>query len=142
MTQTQFVLDSSVIIKWLNRINEEDLDRSDRLLDKFEKGKITVTVPMLVKFEIGNALLKGKKLVIPEALDALDAFYKLPLQFVDLEVSSAKSIYEIAYSYDMTYYDATFIHLSQLLDYPLITANPGHQKKFPGVKVIPLKDYK
>jgi len=33
-------------------------------VNKFESGKIVVLVPLLVKFEIGNALLKGKKLVI------------------------------------------------------------------------------
>jgi len=142
MPKSHFVLDSSVIIKWLNRIDEENLTYSDRLLDHLEKRKITVVTPVLVKFEIGNALLKGKKLLIPEAIDVLDAFYKLPLQFIDLESATAKNIYEIAYSYNITFYDAAFIQLAQQLDCPLITANPKHQQKFPGVKVIPLFKYR
>lgn len=63
----RLVLDSSVIIKWLNRQEEENLSQSDKLLDELEIGKIFVFVPHLAMFEIGNALLKGKRLSLPEA---------------------------------------------------------------------------
>lgn len=138
----QVVTDSSVIIKWLNYIDEEFLKQAQRLLDHIEIGKVIAIVPELVKYEVGNSLLKGKKLKVPEAEDALDAFSKLPLHVISPTFEEMITIYEIADKADITYYDATFIALAQKLGCPLVTANPKHQKRYPGVKVIPLEKYR
>ncbi len=139
---TQSVIDSSVIIKWLNKVEEKYLPQADKLLDNLKKGEIQISIPYLAKFEIANALLKGKKLSLPEAADALDAFYKLPLIYLDLDLELMTTAYEIAEKYKITFYDASFIALAYKLQSSLITDNPKHQKKFEKVKVIPLKDYR
>ena len=139
---TQLVIDSSVIIKWLNKVEEKYISQADKLLDKLKNGEIHISVPYLVKFEIANALLKGKKLSLSEAADALDAFNKLPLMYLDLDLELMITSYEIAEKYNITFYDASFIALAYKLPALLITDNPKHQKKFEKVKVIPLKDYR
>ena len=136
------VLDSSVIIKWLNRINENELAQADNLLEHLQMGKVYVLAPLLAKYEVSNALLKGKELAIAEAFDALNLFYKLPIQYVDLDETSAQETYEIAHQYNLTFYDASFIVLAKQKNAILITANPKHQQKFSQVKVVALKNYR
>ena len=136
------IVDTSVIIKWLNHINEQHLQQAKRLLDRMEAGIVEIFAPELVKYEVGNALLKGKQLRIPEAEDALDAFGKLPLHIVPTELDHLPEVYELAQRYTMTFYDASFVHIAQLAHVPLITDNPKHQKKVEGVTVIPLSSYK
>lgn len=36
------VIDSSIIIKWLNKINEQRLDRADQILTDAQTGKIAL----------------------------------------------------------------------------------------------------
>lgn len=140
-TPKKLVLDSSVIIKWLNRHNEEHLAQANKLLDELELGIMEVLVPYLVKFEIANALLKGKRLPYKEAAIALDSFSKLPIHYIDFWLELLLFSYEIGEKYDLTFYDSSFIALAKKLDIPLITDNPKHQKKFLNIKVITLKDY-
>lgn len=139
---TQIVIDTSVIIKWLNYKDEDHLKQAQILLDHIEMGRVVAIVPELVKYEIGNSLLKGKKLKAPEAEDALDAFSKLPLHVISPSFEEMATIYGIADEVDMTYYDATFVGLAKIYNATLVTANTKHQQKFPGVKVIPLEKYR
>lgn len=135
------VVDSSIIIKWLNYTDEPHLPQAQKLLDHLETNRVSVYVPELVKYEIGNALLKGKQLLIPEAEDALDAFSKLPLHIIPAELNHLIEIYKLAERLTMTFYDASFVHLAQLFRAPLVTDNPKHQKKVEEVKVIALEKY-
>lgn len=136
-----FVVDSSVIIKWLNAVDEDQLNQAQKLLDQIEIGRVIAIVPELVKYEIGNALLKGKRLKLYEAEDALDAFSKIPIHVISLSFEELFLIYEIAELHNITFYDATFIALAKKYRASLVTANPKHQKKIDKVKVISLKDY-
>lgn len=137
----QIVVDTSVIIKWLNYKDEDHLKQAQILLDHIEMGKVVAIVPELVKYEVGNALLKGKRLKSPEIEDALDAFSKLPFHVISPSFDELSDIYEIASILNTTFYDATFIGLAKIYNATLVTANPKHQKHFPGINVIPLKDY-
>ena len=137
----KLVLDSSVIIKWLNTTDEKDVKKADKLLLEFEKSKIDIFVPFLVKFEIPNALLKGKKMAISEAADALDALQKFPFNYKDFDYDLMVAAYQIAYDYNLTFYDSSFIALAENLSCSLITAKVKHQTKIQGIHIIPLSQY-
>lgn len=137
-----FVADTSVLLKWVNQINEQHLPQAKKLLDRFEAGKIQIIVPLLVKYEIGNALLKGKKLPVLEAQDALNAFFQLPLSYADIDSKGMSDTYEIAKKLEITFYDAAFLYLAQKHHAMLVTDNPKHQRKYEGVRVVALKDYR
>lgn len=137
----QVVIDTSVIIKWLNFIDEDHIKQAQTLLDHIEMGKTVAIVPELVKYEICNALLKGKKLTSPEIEDTLDGLSKLPLHVISPTFDELSVIYEIASILNITFYDATFLGLAKIHNALLITANPKHQKSLPGINVIHLKDY-
>lgn len=135
------VVDSSVIMKWLNKKNEKHIDRADRLMNDALEGKINLISPELAKYEIGNALLKGKQLTPREALISLRTVYALPITFISESEDLAKETFSQAYKNTLTYYDASFISLAKKLNAPLITDNAKHQGVTKDIEVIVLKDY-
>jgi predicted nucleic acid-binding protein len=134
------VVDSSVIVKWVNSVDEKYLEQSDKLADDCRKGKIKLLAPELAKYEVGNVLWK-KNLDLPMAKASLGTVYASPVEFVRQNESQAMRALEIAADTGITFYDASFISLAESLEAELVTDNPKHQKKFGGVKVVALKDY-
>ena len=134
------VVDSSVTVKWINQIDEELLDRADKLLVDAQSGSISLLAPELSKYEIGNALL-NKKLDLPKAYQSLGTVYQLPITFVNETEELASQTYRIAQQGSITYYDASFVALAKRENAILVTDNPKHQSRQLDVKVIPLKDY-
>ena len=139
--QKILAVDSSVVVKWLNRDDEANLDQSDKVFSDGRTGKVNVTAPELVKYEVGNALL-NKELNLPAAKVSLSTIYTMPINFFTTDSDLAERTLEIASQTKITYYDATFVALAEKLDATLVTDNTKHQTKVKGVKVIALKDYK
>ena len=141
------VADSSVLVKWVTRENEQDLVQSDQILKDVQNGKINIIAPELAKYEIGNSILK-KSLQLWEAFHSLGTIYSSPVQFVPETEDLAATTYQIAQETrsasdkNFTYYDASFAALAKQENVVLVTANPKHQKKISGVKVLSLRDYK
>lgn len=136
----KIVVDSSVIVKWLNRDNENYLDQADKILKNCQNNKITLYTPELAKYEVGNAIL-SKQMEIPQTKSSLTTLYSLPINFVKLNKEDALDVLELSSENKITYYDAVFVNLAIQLDAELITDNPKHQK-VKKVKVIPLENYK
>lgn len=143
MSQTprQIVVDSSVIVKWLSTENEDHISQADQILKDVESGKVEVFTSELAKFEIGNALLKSKKLSSQQAKVPLATLYHLPIEFRRLAGEEANKVYNLAARNNLTYYDASFVALAIGLDASLITDNVKHQGKVQGATVISLADY-
>lgn len=135
------VLDSSVIVKWLNSVDEENIDKTDKILADTLKGKLELIAPELAKYEIGNVLLLKKKLSKEEAEFSFQALYTYPIQFIAESEDLAKETYRLASTLGITYYDAAFLSLAKQYDALLVTENVKHQGKSKAVKVISLQDY-
>jgi len=136
------VVDSSVIIKWLNTDNEQNLEEADLLLHQAKEGKIELVAPELAKYEVGNVLLKGKQLTPQQAMTSLGTVYSLPLTYIPDSKELSKDSYSLAYKAGITYYDASFVSLANSLGASLVTANPKHQAVSGSVDVIPIQDFK
>lgn len=141
MVNTILVIDSSVIIKWLSKDKEENLNQADRILKDAQDGEVVLIAPELAKYEVGNVLLFSKKLSIEQAKVALTQFFNLPMKFITQSEESVKETYSLAYSLGITYYDACFLSLAKQYDAILVTDNIKHQGKNSGIKVVSLKDY-
>lgn len=135
------VIDTSVFIKWLNQDNEKDIDKADQILQEVRAGKTELIVPELIKYEIGNVLLKGKQLMPEQAYISLGTAYSLPMTFVTESEQQAKDTYSLAYDLGISYYDASFISLAKQYNATLVTDNMKHQGKDASIKVVALKDY-
>lgn len=143
----KIVPDSSVIVKWVNNQNESGVAQADKLLSDVQAGRVELIAPELAKYEIGNALLK-KGLGEVQAFQSLGTVYSLPVQFVPETEELAGMTYQMASKVRLTeeppkftYYDASFAALAKQEEAVLVTANPKHQVKIIGVKVVPLESY-
>ncbi len=138
---SKIVVDTSVIIKWLNQTNEENIDKADQIMESALKGRTELLAPELAKYETGNVLLKGKQLTPGEAYISLGTVYSLPITFVSESEDLARETFSLAYKLGITYYDASFISLAKQYDAILVTENPKHQGKLQEIKVESLKNY-
>lgn len=135
------VIDTSVFIKWLNQDNEQNIENADKILKEVRSGKTQIIVPELIKYEVGNVLLKGKQLTSSQAFISLGTAYSLPVTFITESEQLAKETYTLAHNLGVSYYDASFMSLAKQYEAILITDNLKHQGKDPGIKTIALKDY-
>lgn len=137
----KLVIDSSVIVKWLHEEDEQYLVQANRILSDLQNNDTVLIAPELAKYEVGNALLSGKKVLPDEAEVLLKSLYTLPIRFVTESPEIATETYKIAQETKTTYYDASFMSLAKQLDATLITDNVKHQGKAADIKVLPLSDY-
>lgn len=136
-----YVVDTSVIVKWLAPENENNITQAEDLLATILKAEIKAIIPDLAIYELTNALIKGKGFSTNQAIASLDKFFQLPLIIVPYSEELIKSSVQIATQNDITIYDASFITLAKENNALLITANPKHQAKVTDVKVLPLADF-
>lgn len=142
MARTQlWVIDSSVVVKWVLAENEDWRDQAKLLLERLKNGEVVLTAPVLAKYEVANAI-RHKSISDLEKIDCLEQIYGVPVKYYSLSEKQAVTALVLASDLEITFYDAVFIELAKRLGIGLVTANPKHQKKFGGVKVVALKDYK
>lgn len=138
---TQLVIDSSVVVKWLSQKDEGYLDQANQIIQDVQSGAVTLLAPELLKYEVANALLLGKRLSQSDASTPLSTLFTLPIQFVPQSETLANETYKIAQQSGITYYDASFMALAMQENATLVTDNPKHQGKTAKIQVTPLKDY-
>jgi predicted nucleic acid-binding protein len=138
----KIVCDSSVIVKWVSKEGEDNLEQADQVLKDCQEKKTELFAPELAKYEVANALLLGKELPTSQASISLGTVYSLPIEFIPEDFEQALNSYQFAQKFGITYYDASFVSLAELLDATLVTDDPKHQARIESVTVLPLKDYK
>ena len=141
MKKKRIVLDSSVIVKFIFSEGEDGLRQADALLSDVENGTVTLVAPVLAKYEIGN-VIRFRKITEPEKVASWNNFEQLPIKYFDLSFPDGSRSEEVAERAKITFYDAVFIVLAEKLEATLVTANSKHQRQFPNVKIINLKDYR
>jgi len=119
------VVDASVAFKWLVPDSaEEDVPAAKALLADHMEGRAKIIIPALLYFEVGNILLFGRsRPPLEDALEALTDLFSIPLEVVPPAMASANATLQLASLRGISYYDATYVALAELLDCPLITAD-------------------
>lgn len=134
----EYVVDASVVIKWLSQHNEEDVDMAEKILQSASKGDIFLFAPDTVVSEVGNVLVRGKGLKTRQLQETLEVFWQLPLLIMATDDKMMETASTIAAADQITFYDANYLALSFLRHMPLITSNLKHQRSSEEVRVIPL----
>ena len=119
------MVDASVAFKWLVPDSaEEDVPAAKALLADHMEGRAKIIIPALLYFEVGNILLFGRsRPPLEDALEALTDLFSIPLEVVPPAMASANATLQLASLRGISYYDATYVALAELLDCPLITAD-------------------
>jgi predicted nucleic acid-binding protein len=94
------------------------------LLVEHMEGKAKIIVPPLLYYEVGNILLFGRSRPPgEEAIDALSDLFSIPLEVVAPTLIGAHTALRLASVCRLSYYDATYLTLAEMLACPLITAD-------------------
>ena len=121
-----FVVDSSVVAKWLPPLNNEPFASEARsLLVDWTKGRIELFVPDLLLTEVANVLWKAARVGrcgAPQARSALNILISYDLPVVP-SVTLLDLALRIGVEYKRTVYDSIYIALAVQSSRPLVTAD-------------------
>lgn len=114
------VLDNSVVVKWFT--TESDSERARKYLHDFLSGKISIVIPTLLSYELGNVFI-SKKLSSQEISDFMRQLQAFSLSIEDIGFSAFRKVYQNAQKYSLSFYDASYVTLMQKYDCELVTAD-------------------
>lgn len=116
------VIDASVVAKWY--ITEEDSDKAIQIRDLHSAGKIVLSSPLIVIYEIGNVLTKHPSFTSDSSASAFQSLLNLGIElrsFADTKLLGKS--FEISKQLKVTFYDAMYVALTKEHDATLITAD-------------------
>ncbi|MHB8362823.1 MAG: type II toxin-antitoxin system VapC family toxin [Patescibacteria group bacterium] len=120
------ILDNSIIVKWyLQFPKEEHVDVALTLKHLYDTGQINLHSPAILNYEIGNVFstaVRLNKLDINVAKESLSLFSNHGIIFYDLK-EIYLDILGVSIKYNLSFYDASYVTLSQFLKYDFITAD-------------------
>ena len=132
---TSLVVDSSVVFKWYRQPGDEDyVPQAVSILERHLHGDIEIHVPDLLFYELGNILWLKETLVSRDALIILRETFALALQIHPIDLPLSGEAFRFAREHEITFYDASFVALSHLLQASFVTAD---KKLFAKVKTLP-----
>lgn len=120
---SKIVVDTSVLIKWFKRQDEELVSEARALLAAVENRSLDVHVPALLLYEIGNILLVKTRLGSAALNDALNHLEELPFTVAPPATPLLKRAAGLGRTLGLTFYDASFLALAVELDGLFVTAD-------------------
>jgi predicted nucleic acid-binding protein len=132
----EFVLDTSVVLKWFSAFGESDLSQALRLREEMLEGTVVFVVPDLLFYEMANALRYNPNLSPKDVNEALDSILDVGFEVRRVDKKTMQDAINIAFKYNITIYDAYFIALARVEGKPLITADYKLTDRVKGLKGI------
>lgn len=144
MKMPRFVVDASVIVKWVLR-GEPYQEKALRLKEDHISGLAELCAPSFLVQEVANALWRAIKLGRISEVDAREALLALNDMRIDLHDVGWAETSEglgIAHELDLTVYDVSYLLLTDEMEAPLITVDQKLIGKAEGrFRILHLKDY-
>ena len=125
------VVDASVAIKWFKQ--DENSQEADFYLNAHLSGRETIFIPILFMYEVANALFFSKRLDAAEVRQILDSLIHLNLIAVAPDTDLLNASVDIAETYKLSVYDASYLALAQKLNCAFVTAD---KKMFEKIKSL------
>ena len=119
----EYVVDTSVAIKWVVGRGEADVQQAQRLLSAFQRQDCTLVSPELLFIEFANALATGHRRELTEVRLAIGFLNDLGIQVAPVSWSALNRAIEIAVSKKVTVYDSCFLAVAESLRAMLVTAD-------------------
>lgn len=116
------VLDSSVVMKWFRK-SEALREQALQLRQAYLDGSLALYVPDLLIYEIANVLRYKPDMNPTKVQQALHSLFEMGIRIERITPEVIGRAIAIAYSYDVTVYDAAFVALAENVGAALITAD-------------------
>ncbi|MEX0568571.1 MAG: type II toxin-antitoxin system VapC family toxin [Candidatus Njordarchaeota archaeon] len=124
MRGREFVIDTSVVVKWF--IPEDYSDIALMLLEKYKNREIILYAPDSMKIEFANVIRKYYvRGAISEAImsEIMNAMKKIPIGFIALDWNTIIEATKLAIKYNLTVYDAYYLAIAKKSKIQIITAD-------------------
>ena len=123
----QFVVDASVILKWvLGDEQEKDQREALNLLQDWVNGRATVSASPLWQYEAGNFL--GRE-VPEEAETTMKLLLNLNIRNVELSDAMYRQCFAWMKDFKITFYDASYLAVAHEIGADLVTADAKFASK-------------
>ncbi|MGH9923214.1 MAG: type II toxin-antitoxin system VapC family toxin, partial [Nitrososphaerales archaeon] len=103
--ETLAIIDASVVVKWFNA--EEFSESAEYLKEKHMKAEITLVSPVMMVFEVLNALRYNPELGADDVKEALNDLLGIQIKLYPVEEWLSEAI-SLAYDRGLTVYDASY----------------------------------
>ena len=142
MAQRSLVVDASVAVKWYSAFGEPGISEAVDIMERHVKGELDLVVPDLLFYEVANALVHKKPLSEEKVKMAISSLFALHMHIAPVHTDLMTLSIKLARHGNITVYDACYAAVAQKFDLPLVTANPRHQGKSLGCKVILIEEWR
>lgn len=122
-----YIIDSSVALKWF--YEEEDREKALLIYDDLARNAVSVVVPHLIIYEIGNIIRYKKPFSIQKIEQAEKILAELNLAFDNPNYQEWKEIIELCHKLDISFYDCSYVFLAKKYNIKLITADKKLYRK-------------
>jgi len=116
------VPDTSVVIKWF-RQGEVLADQALALRAAYVDGRLQVSVPALLAYELTNVLRYKDDLTTTQVGEAVQSLFDMGMVWVSPSAEVMRRTVEIAREFGITVYDAAFVAVTESLDAVFVTAD-------------------
>ena len=124
---TRYVVDASVILKWvLGEEQEADQTKAENLLNAWVEGRIELAAPTLWQYEVGNFL--GRELP-RHAEENMGLLLNLRFRTIDLNEGMCRQCFVWMRKNRVTFYDAAYLAVAFEIQGTLITADERFVKR-------------
>jgi len=142
VARQSLVLDASVGVKWFSARDEASLTQALAIRDAHTEGHAVIVVPDLFFYEVANAIAQ-KKFIPPEAVQsAIANMFALGVTAISIDHELLDASVTLSRELNITVYDSIYVAVASKHNYPLVTANPRHQKQGVRCEVIPVEQWR
>jgi predicted nucleic acid-binding protein len=120
-TPQTLVLDASAAAKWF--LKEEDTEKAVLLRDAHIEGRLNLTAPDLIVYEVANALNYHPKLTEADLDASLKELLELDLDLIPPSREFSSQTVRTARKLEISVYDASYIALSDIIATNVVTAD-------------------
>lgn len=131
-----YVVDASVAVKWFIFEREPNRETALNLRSQHITGSPQLVVPELFLLEVPHAIKVGRKGTEEELSEVLQTLADLDLQIERNSQPVLQKTNTIASSYKLTWYDAVYVALAEMLGFPCVTADEALRRKMKGHNII------
>jgi predicted nucleic acid-binding protein len=130
------VPDASVILKWvLDAEDEPGHAAASHLLERWQRRELSLAVPPLWLYEVGNVLCLKRPADAGEALAALG---DLGLREVPSSGEMVQRTVALALKHGITFYDASYLAVAEDREAVLVTADSKFYRRLPADLAVEL----
>lgn len=131
-----YVVDASVAVKWFIREGEKDRAAALNLRSRHIHESTRMIVPELFLLEVPNAVKAGRKGTEEDLDQVLQTLLDLDLQVERHSDAVLRKTNAVAWAYHLTWYDAVYVALAEILGFPCVTADEALLGKMKGHSIV------